>query len=353
MEGMRQEETAALAALALFWPQVGAWQALAPQEGGTNHRAWRVETSTGLYILLLTENHADPRRLRFEHGVMERLAARGLPFALPLPLPTARGERFALVPPSDAAPDGAPATLAALATLAPLIPGAHPLRGDLPQAEAAGEALGLLDGALAGAAPPDPAEALSWRSAGDLTRCHPLVPDPRAALGELPIPEQARARLIERYDWLVAHIPAHYARLPQQLCHEDYDPSNVLMAGRRVTGVLDFELCARDARVMDLTVALSWWPVERFGSGDEWPIIAAFTRGYARHVALTAGEAEALPTLMLLRGYTSLIHRLGRHRQGLDSRAAVVARAEAALARDEWLRANSARLSAAVGDGAP
>jgi len=95
--------------------------------------------------------------------------------------------------------------------------------------------------------------------------------------------------------------------------------------------------------VMDLTVALSWWPIAQFGSGDEWPIIRAVVQGYARHVTLTQAETEALPTLFQLRAYTSLIHRLGRYRQGISPLPAVADRAEAALAREDWLRANGER----------
>jgi len=186
--------------------------------------------------------------------------------------------------------------------------------------------------------------ALSWRSYGDLEGCHPLVPDPRAAIAELPIADEARRRLLACYDGLMQRIPSVYASLPQQLMHEDGEPSNLLMLGQHVTGVLDFEFCARDVRPMELTVALSWWPVAHFGSGEEWPIMRALVRGYARHITLTADEIAAIPLLFQLRAYTSLLHRLGRHRQGLSPLEAVVERAEAALEREDWLAANGGRL---------
>src|SRR6185437_14354635 len=151
-------------------------------------------------------------------------------------------------------------------------------------------------------------------------------------------------RLISGYAWLIERIPDLYATLPQQLAHEDFDPGNVLMEGTRVTGVLDFEFCARDLRAMDLTVALTWWPVRHYGTGAEWPIIAAFANGYARHITLTDVEIEALSTIFRLRAYTSLIHRLGRSRQGLSTLEEALDRAEAAIAREDWLTANGARL---------
>ncbi len=308
---------------------------------GTNNQMQRVETPGGSYVLRVYRNHADLARLRFEHDILRQLNISALPFAVPAPIPTVAGESYVRI----AMEKGE-----ALATLTALIDGEHPRCDDLGQAEAAGEALALLDVALARITPADPQAAISWRSYGDLEGCHPLVPDPRSAIAELPIADDARRRLLACYEGLMQRIPGVYASLPQQLVHEDFDPSNLLMLGHRVTGVLDFEFCARDVRTMDLTVALSWWPVEHFGSGEEWPILRALARGYARHITLTADEIAAIPLLFHLRAYTSLIHRLGRHRQGLSPLEAVVERAEAALERENWLATNGWRLVETVRD---
>ena len=307
-----------------------------PLAHGTNNAVRLVETPAGSYVLRVYGNHADAGRLRFEHAVLARLQAADLPFGLPVPIPTRSGALYTSIA------DGADGAL--LATLTPFLPGEPPDRADLVQARAGGAALGLLDVALAGIPSTDLDGAVSWRSYGDLAHCHPLVHDPRAAILELPISENARERLAHSYDALTARIPSLYASLPRQLVHEDYAPDNLLMEGARVTGVLDFEFCARDVRVMDLTVALSWWPGDRFGTGDEWPILQAVAEGYARHITLTAREAAAIPTLYQLRAYTSLIHRLGRYRQGLSPLPAVTDRALAALEREEWLRENGERL---------
>lgn len=329
-----------LAPLQHAWPLAGPWQ-VTPLAHGTNNTVQRVATPGGDYVLRVYRNHGDLGRLRFEHAILTRLAAADLPFALPVPLPTRTGELYVAI----AGRDGE-----ALATLTPLIAGEHPARERLDQARAAGAALGLLDAALGGVPADDLDQSVTWRSYGDLAHCHPLVPDPRAAIQTLPVPDTTRRRLTERYDWLMASIPALYASLPQQLVHEDYAPDNTLMDGTRVTGVLDFEFCTRDVRVMDLTVALSWWPVAQFGTGGEWPILAAVAQGYARHIALSAGEIAAVPTLFQLRAYTSLIHRLGRQRQGLSPMEAVVARAEAAIAREAWVAANGERLVALLSE---
>lgn len=329
-------------ALRRAWPQTGAWLGQpAPLTRGTNNLMYRVETATGHYALRIAGAQVDERRLVFESDILAQLGAAGLPFALPIPLATVSGERWTRL--DDAEAGGAP-----LATLTALIPGAHPLRDDLAQAAGAGEALGLLDEALAALHFDGPERGIDWRSTGDLARCHPLAPDPRAAMGTLPLPADEIRRLIANYDTLLAASAPLYTSLPRQLSHEDYDPSNVLMVGARVSGVLDWEFRAVDLRAMDLVVALTWWPVERFGSGDEWPILAALALGYGRARTLDHAEVASIPTLFRLRAYTSLIHRLGRWRAGLSPLEDVLWRARAALERDDWLRANGERLTQLV-----
>lgn len=327
-------ETTALVGALEAWDVPGPWQMDALARG-TNNSVFRAESPAGSYVVAVCGNHADVGRLRFEHTVLGRLADAGLPFAVPAPIRTKDGDTFVRVVSADGSE--------ALATLRPRITGEEPKRENLAQAVAAGEALALVDEALREIGEVGGERAVSWRSYGDLDHCHSLVPDPLAAIRELPVAKEARRRLASQYVHLKERIPGIYATLPQQLAHEDFDTSNVLMEEERVTGVLDFEFCTRDVRVMDLTVALSWWPVDQLGTGNEWPIIEAFTRGYARHVTLSAKEIAALPVLYELRGLTSLIHRLGRYRQGLSSLEAVRWRAEAALMREDWLRANGER----------
>ncbi len=323
-----------------------AWQVakprwLRPLAHGTNNRVWRVDTPDGAYVLRVYGNHADPERLRFEHAVLIWLGAMGLPFAVPAPLPVAADALYT----RETTEDGE-----ILVTLTRLIAGIPPVRNDLGQARAAGEALGLLDRALAQIGQEDATWGVSWRTSADLARCHPLVPDPEEALATLPVDEETRGRLLWRYAWLRERMPGMYAELPQQLVHEDYDPSNVLMDGAIVRGMLDFEFCSRDLRVMDLCVALSWWPVERFGTGEEWPIVGALAKGYGQEAALTRAEVEALPALLSLRAYTSLIHRIGRYRQGISPLEAVTSRAYAAIERERWLRMNGEQLAQTVGE---
>ncbi len=331
-------------ALVAAWPLLGQPDelSLAPMRGGTNNTLFHVTSAkadTASYVLRLSAPHLDERRARLEYAALAGLERRGLPFAIPTPILMADGAPWATM-----MTPGGPI----LATLTPFISGEPPDRGNLRQAERAGEAIGALDVALATVELSDAEAAVSWRSVGALDKITPLVPDPLAAFASLPIGEEARQRLRDGYTTLMERLPTLYATLPQQLCHEDTDAGNLLMEGERVTGILDFEFLSRDIRATDLMVALAWWPVDVLESGAEWPVIAALARGYARSLRLTAPEIEAIPTLYAMRGYTSLIHRLGRALQSLSPMAHAVARAEAALAWQDWLRAHGERLAATV-----
>jgi homoserine kinase type II len=337
-----------LSALVGAWPFLGpaAGLTLIPLSGGTNNTLYRVtcaDPNSGASVLRLAAPRQDETHAQLEAATLTDLAQGGLPFAVPAPLPTVDGALWAMLPTGDAP---------ARATLTQLIMGAPPDRANLTQAAAAGEAIGTLDTALSQIMlPAEMAQsAQTWRSAGRLDQINLLVPDPSAAFATLPIAPEQIVRLQAGYAIVMERLPALYTTLPQQLVHEDTDPGNLLMDGERVTGILDFEFLSHDIRASDLLVALVWWPNHVRWSGAEWMLIAALARGYARALRLTEAEVAALPTLYQMRGYTSLIHRLGRARQGLSSMAHVVARAEAALDWMDWLAVNDGQLVSVVAE---
>jgi homoserine kinase type II len=330
------------------WPFLGhaATLTLTPLSGGTNNTLYHVagaDPNASAYVLRLAAPHQDETHTRLEAATLAELARRALPFAVPAPMLTVDGVSWAALPTANGP---------ARATLTRLIAGAPPDRANLAQAEAAGAAIGTLDATLAQITLPAETEqsAHTWRSAGRLDQINPLVPDPPAAFAALPIAPEQIVRLQAGYATVMERLPALYATLPQQLVHEDTDPGNLLMDGERVTGILDFEFLSHDIRATDLLVALVWWPDHVRWASEEWAVIAALARGYARALRLREPEIAALPTLYQMRGYTSLIHRLGRARQGLSPMSHVVVRAEAALAWMDWLDANSGRLVEVVAE---
>ena len=179
---------------------------------------------------------------------------------------------------------------------------------------------------------------------GDLSHCHPLIPDPLATAEQLLASEQARplcaifSQSLQDWETLSAQ------HLPQQLLHRDYGPGNVLMEKEHVTAVLDFEFTNMDRRIFDLCVALSWWPVRLMGTGREWELIDVLGQNYTTLFPLTEQELLALPAALRMRDTTSLVYRMGRYLAGLETMQTVRERVQHSLWREAWLVANRERV---------
>jgi homoserine kinase type II len=319
------------------WPVAGPWH-LSPFAGGTNNLVWRAETIDGQsYVLRLSFDMNDIPRIRYEAALLRALNDKQLPFLLPLPLRAASGDIIVLFEQEKGTP--------ALATLYPLLPGSPPERNDPINASKAGSTLALLDGALA-ALPeihlPDGFQPLP--TFGELAHWHPLVTDPFAAVEQLPIDREQSKQICTLLATVIESVGGLYARLPQQLLHRDCDPGNILIDDHNVTAVLDFEFAGADIRVLDVCVALSWWPINLMGTGREWELIDAFGNAYVTDFPLSEEELLAIPDVLRLRDATSLVHRIGRYLAGLETNTRMQDRVKHSLWREEWLSANQGRL---------
>ncbi len=302
--------------------------------GGTNNRAWLVETASAVsYVLRLMAGLTDLPRVRYEAALLAALHGTTLPFHLPLPVLTHAGDVLLPLKLNDAEQ--------AIVTLTPFLPGHIPARNAANSAHAAA-ALAQLDAALAAipASALPSSEGVAHFLYGDLEHCHPLVSDPVAMVEQLLPPEEARAvtRILTqaRHDWETLAA----GDLPQQVLHRDFGPGNVLMEGERVTAILDFEFAGVDRRVFDLCVAISWWPVRLMGTGQEWELIDSLGRAYTAYVPLTEEELLALPATLRMRDTTSLVYRIGRYMAGQESARLIQERAQHSLWRENWLQAN-------------
>jgi homoserine kinase type II len=316
------------------WPICGPWR-LFPLPGGTNNVVWRAETADGQsYVLRLSPDLSRAPRMRSEAWLLQALEEKGLPFCLPVPLRTTGGERVVHVAPEQEA--------GFLATLTPLLPGSlhdrPPQRHDLQVAAQAARTLALLDQALA-TLPDIPHSESSplYPSFGEFAHWHPLIPDPLAAVERLPGDCEQLTGVRTFLSEVQASVPGLYAALPQQVIHRDYDPGNILLDQQQVTAVLDFEFAGRDIRVLDLGVALSWWPAHLLGTGEEWELITAFGCAYIRQYALHKEELLALPAVFRLREAASLVHRAGRYLAGLETQGHMRRRIEHTLWREAWI----------------
>jgi homoserine kinase type II len=311
---------------------------LTPLTSGANNLVFRVETAAGPpRILRVYRNHADLDRVRHEVALLAALRAAALPFAVPTPLPTHTGALIHILQLDDDRLAGA------LAVLWTEMAGTHPDPGNHAQAEAAGAALALLDTALAAINP----TTLPGRAAPPLRELRQRVSAPadiETALLQLPLPPEDTASLIDHLRSAETHILPLYASLPQQLVHADLDPSNILMEGARVSGVLDFEFAHVDLRIADLLVPLAGWRPELFGTGAEWGVMEALGRGYTAHLPLLPGEAQALPLLFRLHAIGGLLRSIAWYRQGRRSEQDMLERAAHTLLCERWLQQNESRL---------
>jgi homoserine kinase type II len=239
--------------------------------------------------------------LRYEQQLLETLGRAELPFALPVPLADRQGQTLQQTPFGWLA-------------LVPDLAGETLDPASVAEVEALGVALGALHAALA-ALPttPRPGRALFQ----EFVRFPPPERDPlRLTAQQLGIPETAEAH--ELLCWwrdeawrLAAFADGHYRLLPQQLCHNDPAPYNVLVAGGAVTAFIDFEFACPAPRGLDVAMALRMTMRTWLGN-DPWASAEAFCRGYARAARLSLAEAELLPELFRLRAAMGIIWALGR-----------------------------------------
>lgn len=326
-------------AVATIWP-ITPPARLTPLGAGQNSLVYRVKASTNApCILRVYRNHADVARVHHELALLAALRDAPLPFAVPTPLATRAG---ALVHQLHVEED---ILSGALAVLWMELAGMHPDPADEGQAEAAGAALALLDLALA-AIDPATLPGHATPPLNELRRRVSAPADIEDALLQLPLPAQDTAELLRLLHVVEAQVPPLYGHLPQQLVHADFDPSQVLLDGARVTGIIDFEFSHSDLRLADLVVPLAVWPRDLFGTGVEWGVLEALGRGYTTHLLLLPEEVQALPLLLRVRAIGGLLRDVAWHRQGRVSAARVVHRAAYTLERERWLQRNASRLLA-------
>ncbi|PVE11768.1 phosphotransferase enzyme family protein [Streptomyces scopuliridis] len=98
------------------------------------------------------------------------------------------------------------------------------------------------------------------------------------------------------------------ARLPRQVIHGDFNLSNLLTAGRRVSGVIDFGDCVIGPRVHDVAIALAYLAMRDIGAR------ARFSAEYCDRLAALGGldedERAMLPLLIAAR--VVMVLALGR-----------------------------------------
>ncbi len=309
--------------------------------GGSNNASWRVTAASGAYVIRLYRNTGNLSHIEFEHALLTQLIRLPLSFKVPAPLPSQSGRTLERIE------EGRDVRWVAVSRV---IEGEHPRDWTaLRWVRAAGAALGELDVALAETTVPSGKVHLP--TYGDLDRIHAVVPDPEAAVADLPVEESLTRSFIQFLGRARVNVAEMYGTLPHQIIHSDVDGSNLLFLGGRVSGILDFEFASPDLRAMDFAIAVVQTAVSPQLQGLELDVVRALAGGYGTAVRLTPSEIEAIPDLLRLRGAVSVIHRLGRWKAGLSRLDAVESRIKHTIALDHWLETNRDALVSAVAAG--
>jgi homoserine kinase type II len=236
---------------------------------GVENSNYLLITARGRFILTLYERRVDPADLPFFLGLMDHLAAKGVP--CPTPVHGRDGEVLRLL-------CGRPAAIVSF------LEGSSPRRVQPAHCAALGNALaGLhLAGASFGMARPNSLSVQGWRS----------------------LFEGCRAGADAVLDGLEAEIDRELAEferawpldLPRGIIHADLFPDNAFFQGDRLTGIIDFYFACVDLIAYDLAVCLNAWcfePDGAFNITKARQLLAAYRAGRE----FTPSELEALPLL--------------------------------------------------------
>jgi homoserine kinase type II len=236
---------------------------------GVENSNFTLRTDRGGFILTLYEKRVREDDLPYFLGLMDHLAAGGVP--CPTPVRSRGGDLWTHV-------NGRPA---ALLTWLDGLSLYRPAAGPCAEAAAACARLHAAgqDFALSR---PNALGPEGWRKLVQATMADANTVQP--GLAEL---ITSTLEALER-DWPTG--------LPGGVIHADLFPDNVLFMDGRVSGLIDFYFACNDAFAYDLAVMLNAWCFESDGSYN-------LTKGqaligaYARERALSAAEREAFPLL--------------------------------------------------------
>lgn len=274
---------------------LGALQRIEPGGGTAAPKVW-VQTERSRYLLRQRRPASStPDVVRFDHGVIQALAAAGLP-CVP-PERTRSGETW--VQQDDAAYE-----------LFRYLPDLERFRqGNLAQISAAAETLARFHRTTRDLQPPG---AKPWPLEHEIGAMYRTLAQALPAATGTPIMRAAAAEMLasaERLQRRFAEIDA--SLLPHVIIHGDYTPANVLFRGDTVGGIFDMDWMSRQVRLVDIGEALIFFAFRRASDIDPDRIASlvqawepdergarAFLTAYQSIWPLEAAESQALPLYM-------------------------------------------------------
>ena len=236
---------------------------------GVENSNYLLETERGRFILTLYEKRVEQRDLPFFLGLLEHLAARGLP--CPLPVKQRNSSAIARLA-------GRPAAIVTF------LEGMSVSRGTVEQCRAVGGALADLHRLGAGYSV-QRENAMGPQGWSKLThdigaRADKISPGLAGIIGT-------------ELDYLKERWPGD---LPAGVIHADLFPDNVFFLRDKLSGIIDFYFACNDLFALDLVIAINAWCFERKAEFNVTKA-RAMVSGYQERRALTTLESAALPIL--------------------------------------------------------
>ncbi|MEO8559854.1 MAG: homoserine kinase [Rhodospirillales bacterium] len=248
---------------------IGAVQTFKGIAEGVENSNYLLGTDRGNYFLTLYERRVAPEDLPFFLGLMEHLAARGIPCPTPIYARDKKALRSLASRP------------AAIVTFLRGI--AHKRLSPADCAEL-GNALAELHRAGADFAMrrPNALAVSGWRKLLNAAA-------PRA--------DEVTAGLAAELEGEFAHLAKSWPKdLPQGVIHADLFPDNVLFLNGKISGLIDFYFACNDFLAYDIAICLNAWCFESDRSFNVTKARALLS-AYRRARPLSQAEIDALPIL--------------------------------------------------------
>lgn len=236
---------------------------------GIENTNYLLSTSRGAFILTLYEKRVKPEDLPFFLGLMEHLAAKGVPCPVPLKGRDGRVLRRLAKRP---------------AAIVTFLDGMWPRKVSADHCAELGEALARLHVAGTGFAlrRTNDLSVKAWRPLFESCRDHA---------------DEVRPGLGSALESELDHLEAHWPRdLPAGVIHADLFPDNVFFHHGRVSGVIDFYFACWDLFAYDVAICLNAWCFEPGNSFNVTKARRLLAR-YRKVRPFSDAELEALPLL--------------------------------------------------------
>jgi homoserine kinase type II len=248
---------------------IGAFKGLTGIKQGVENSNYILEAGTGRYILTLYEKRVKRADLPFFLGLMEHLAAAGVP--CPKPVRTRDDDVTRELAGRAAAVTG-------------FLPGSMTQRITPEQCAELGRALAKMHVAAAGFGlhRPNALSLTGWEKLAN--DCVPTADTVRKGLADV---------LEDELSYLRAAWPDN---LPRGVIHADLFPDNVFFNGNTLCGVIDFYFACEDLFAYDLAICINAWCFERDMTFNITKA-RSLLKGYEKHRPLSPAERSALPIL--------------------------------------------------------